>query len=99
MRLAQLSAQSLWIFDMSVANTSWFKLTIGLVPRIVILSISGILILGICVVGVSGYFLERGAADAAQERIDANMRVAWDVLRANGKNFSTVDGKLLAVMC
>jgi methyl-accepting chemotaxis protein len=81
---------------MSVAKTSWNKLTIGLVPRIVILAVSGILLLGICVVGVSGYFLERGAIDAAQERVDANMRVAWDVLRANGKNFSIVDGKLLA---
>lgn len=81
---------------MSGSNKRRFGITIGLVPRIVILSVSGILLLGVCVTGISGYLLERGAIDAARERVDANMRVAWDVLRANGKNFSIVDGKLLA---
>jgi methyl-accepting chemotaxis protein len=80
---------------MSVADKGRSRLTIGLVSRIVILSVSGILLLGICVISISGYFLERGAIDAARERVDANMRVAWDVLRAKGKNFSVADGKLL----
>jgi methyl-accepting chemotaxis protein len=48
---------------MSAANKDRF--TIGLVPRIVILSVSGILLLGVCVVSVSGYFLERGAINSA----------------------------------
>src|SRR5450432_2901588 len=33
---------------------------------------------------------------AATERVETNMRVAWDVLRAHGKSFSMADGKLLA---
>ncbi len=81
---------------MSLASKLRSRLTIGLVPRIVILSVSGILLLGICVISISGYVLGREAISAAQERVDANLRVAWDVLRANGKNFSIVDGKLLA---
>ena len=67
----------------------------GLAPRIVALSVSGIVLLGLCVTGVSWYLLEGGAVKAATERVEANMRVAWDVLRANGKNFGIADGKLL----
>lgn len=79
-----------------LADRSRFDLTFGLIPRIVILSVSGVLLLGVCVISVSGYFLERGAIAAARERVDANMRVAWDVLRSNGNNFSVVEGKLMA---
>jgi methyl-accepting chemotaxis protein len=68
----------------------------GLAPRIVTLSVSGIVLLGVCVTSIAWYLLERGATKAATERVETNMRVAWDVLRANGKNFSIVDGKLLA---
>jgi methyl-accepting chemotaxis protein len=67
----------------------------GLAPRIVTLSVSGILLLGVCVTIVSWYLLEGGATKAAAERVETNMRVAWDVLRANGKGFSIADGKLL----
>jgi methyl-accepting chemotaxis protein len=68
----------------------------GLAPQIVALSVSGILLLGICVTSVAWYLLERGAIKAATERVETNMRVAWDVLRANGKSFSVADDKLLA---
>jgi methyl-accepting chemotaxis protein len=61
-----------------------------------ILSVSGIVVLGLCVTSVAWYVLEHGAIKAATERVETNLRVAWDVLRANGKNFSIVDGKLLA---
>jgi methyl-accepting chemotaxis protein len=61
-----------------------------------IMSVSGILLLGVCVTSVAWYVLEAGATKAALERVETNMRVAWEVLRANGKNFSSVDGKLLA---
>ena len=67
----------------------------GLAPRIVSLSVSGILLLGVCVTGVSWYLLEGGATTAAAERVEANMRVAWDVLHASGKSFGVADGKLL----
>jgi methyl-accepting chemotaxis protein len=70
--------------------------TFKLVPRIMILSLSGVLLLGVCVTLLASYLLERGAAKAAAERVETNMRVAWDVLRATGTKFSVVDGKLLA---
>jgi methyl-accepting chemotaxis protein len=61
-----------------------------------ILSVSGILLLGMCVTAVAWYVLEAAATKAALERVETNMRVAWEVLRATGKNFSVVDGKMLA---
>ncbi|MDB5653527.1 MAG: methyl-accepting chemotaxis sensory transducer [Tardiphaga sp.] len=69
---------------------------LGLVPRIMLMSVSGILVLGVCVTGVAKVMLERGATKAASERVDTNMRVAWDVLRARGNSFKVEDGKLLA---
>ncbi|ABD88292.1 methyl-accepting chemotaxis protein [Rhodopseudomonas palustris] len=68
--------------------------TLGLAARIVLLSVSGILALGVCVTSVAKYVLERGASDAALERVETNMRVAWDVLHAHGGNYSISDGKL-----
>lgn len=69
---------------------------LGLVPRIMMMSVSGILVLGICVTGVAKYVLERGATKTAAERVDTNMRVAWDTLREKGNSFKIEDGKLLA---
>jgi methyl-accepting chemotaxis protein len=67
-----------------------------LAPRIILLAVGGIVLLGICVTSVAKYVLERGAAEAARERIDTNMRVAWDALRAHGANFSIRNGQLYA---
>ena len=61
-----------------------------------ILSASGILMLGACLTAVAWFVLQAGATKAAMERVDTNMRVAWDVVRAKGSNFTSVDGKLLA---
>jgi methyl-accepting chemotaxis protein len=61
-----------------------------------ILSVSGTLLLGMCVTTVAWYLLEAAATKAALERVETNMRVAWDVLHATGKNFTSVDGKMLA---
>ncbi|MBC7584412.1 MAG: cache domain-containing protein [Tardiphaga sp.] len=69
---------------------------LGLVPRIMLMSVSGILVLGICVTGVAKVLLERSATKAAADRVETNMRVAWDVLRARGTSFKVEDGKLLA---
>jgi methyl-accepting chemotaxis protein len=66
----------------------------GLAPRIIALCLSGILLLGVCITVVAKSVLERGAADAALERVDTNMRVAWDAVRAHGTSFSIRDGKL-----
>jgi methyl-accepting chemotaxis protein len=69
---------------------------VGLAPRIIALAVSGIVLLGVCVTSVAKYVLERGASEAARERIDTNMRVAWDALRAHGSSFSIRDGQLYA---
>src|SRR4051812_7935655 len=70
--------------------------SLRLVPRIMILSVSGILLLGISVSAVSWWMLEASASKAALERVDTNMRVAWEILRTKGKTFTVVDGKMLA---
>ncbi|MBB1092122.1 methyl-accepting chemotaxis protein [Rhodopseudomonas palustris] len=84
--------------DHPANSRSKFKPTtsLGLAPRIILLAVSGIVLLGICVTFVAKYVLERGASEAALERIDTNMRVAWDALRAHGSTFSIRDGKLYA---
>ncbi len=69
--------------------------TLRLAPRIMILSVMGILLLGTCLTAVAWYVLQAAATKSAMERVDANMRVAWNVLRANGSDFTSVDGKLL----
>jgi hypothetical protein len=48
--------------------------------EVMILSVSGILLLGICISTVAWYVLDAGATKAARERVDTNLRVAWDVL-------------------
>lgn len=68
----------------------------GLGPRIMLMSVAGILALGICVTLVAKTVLEQGAARSATERVETNMRVAWDVLRESGDKYSIADGKLLA---
>src|SRR5450631_97462 len=93
-----------WRFEMSsnslfLAGTSQVRrrgIAFGLAPRIMTLSVSGIVLLGVCVTSIAWYLLERGATKAATDRVETNMRVAWDVLRAKGTNFRIVDGKLLA---
>jgi methyl-accepting chemotaxis protein len=61
-----------------------------------ILSSSGILLLGACLTIVAWYVLQGAATKAALERVDSNMRVAWDAVRANGNQFTIAEGKLLA---
>jgi methyl-accepting chemotaxis protein len=77
----------------STPRRRW-SLSLGL--RIMLMTVAGILILGVCVTTVARFLLERGAARAATERVETNMRVAWDILRATGDKFSIVDGKLVA---
>ena len=69
---------------------------VGMVPKIMALAVFGVLLLGICVTLLTRTLLYAGAADAARERVDTNIKVAWDALKAKGTVFSIVDGKLLA---
>ena len=68
----------------------------GLGPSIILMSVAGILTLGICVTLVAKIVLEQGATKSATERVDTNMRVAWEVLRESGDKYIIADGKLLA---
>lgn len=61
-----------------------------------LMSVAGIITLGVCVTVVAKYVLEQGATKSATERVETNMRVAWDVLRESGDKYSIADGKLLA---
>jgi methyl-accepting chemotaxis protein len=72
------------------------KRRLGLVPRIMALAVGGVLLLGVAVIAVSTYLLRDAAETAARERVDTNMKVAWQVLRTKGDSFRVVDGKLLA---
>ncbi|TAN60557.1 MAG: HAMP domain-containing protein, partial [Magnetospirillum sp.] len=69
---------------------------LGMVPKIMALAVFGVLLLGLCVTLLTRTLLYAGAADAARERVDTNMKVAWDALKAKGTTFSIADGKLLA---
>jgi methyl-accepting chemotaxis protein len=72
------------------------SLRMGLVPRIIILALTGILALGGAVTAFNAYLLFDNAAATARERVDTNMRVAWNALRQQGTTFQLADGKLLA---
>ncbi|MGE5476973.1 MAG: methyl-accepting chemotaxis protein [Bacteroidales bacterium] len=65
-------------------------------PRIILLAVTGVLVLGVSISLLSTYLLRDAAASAARERVDTNMRVAWQVLRTKGTSFRIEDGKLLA---
>ncbi|MGE5517675.1 MAG: methyl-accepting chemotaxis protein [Bacteroidota bacterium] len=68
----------------------------GLVPRIILLAVTGVLVLGVSMSVLSTYLLRDAAEAAARERVDTNMKVAWQVLRGKGGTFRIEDGKLLA---
>ncbi|WP_047308416.1 methyl-accepting chemotaxis protein, partial [Rhodopseudomonas palustris] len=70
---------------------SW---SLGLVPRIILLSVFGVLLLGVTVTAVAWKVLADAATDAARERVETNIRVAWDTVKANGSAFSRADNKL-----
>lgn len=59
------------------------------------LVVGGIFVLGAAVTVLGAYFLFDDASHAARERVDANMKVAWDVLLQKGKAARVVEGKLL----
>jgi len=69
---------------------------IGLAPRIVSLMVTGIVGLGILTCLLTGELLFYAARIAAQERVDTNIKVAWNVLKHKGASLKLVDGKLLA---
>jgi len=67
----------------------------GLVGKILGMSITGVLLLGLCLGGFISYLLRVNAEEAALARVESNIRVAWEVLRENGSDFTVADGKLI----
>jgi methyl-accepting chemotaxis protein len=69
---------------------------IGMVPKIMGLAVCGVVVLGISVTLLARTLLFDAATEAARERVETNIKVAWDVLKAKGTSFSVADGKLMA---
>ncbi|WP_156612411.1 methyl-accepting chemotaxis protein [Paramagnetospirillum marisnigri] len=77
-------------------NASFPTTRFGMVPKIMGLAVCGVVVLGISVTLLAWALLYAAAADAARERVDTNIKVAWDALKAKGTAFSIGDGKLMA---
>jgi methyl-accepting chemotaxis protein len=69
--------------------------TTRLVPRILIMSVAGLLLLCTAVMAAVWFEIRAGVIDDTKSEIDSNMRVAWKVVYQEGKTFSIKDGKLL----
>ena len=67
---------------------------VGLVPRILALVLLGIVMLGASIYVLTAYQLFENAGEAARDRVESNMKVAWDALHQKGASFHAVDGKL-----
>ncbi len=72
------------------------KIHLRLLPRIMVLTLAGVALLAVAVAAVSYVILHNSATVAARERVDANMKVAWTVLRQKGQGFHVEGGQLLA---
>ena len=70
------------------------RFRVGMAGKMIAMSVSGVLALGACVLGSAKYVLDDGATQAARRQVDANMRVAWETLKARGTTFAVVDGAL-----
>jgi len=68
----------------------------GLVGKILMMSITGVLLLGLCLGGFITYLLRANAEEAALAQVETDIRVAWEVLHENGSDFAVVEGKLTA---
>ncbi|MDQ0391157.1 response regulator [Labrys monachus] len=64
--------------------------------RSILLTLLGVVVLGIIVTVITSILLDNIAKDSALERVNSNMRVAWEVVSAKGKTFSVDNGKLKA---
>jgi signal transduction histidine kinase len=76
-------------------RTFFHRFDFGLMARIIAMSTMGVVLLGICMSAVTGHLLHKNAEEAALERVDSNMKVAWLVLRAKGSGFHVEDDRLM----
>ncbi|WP_448202837.1 methyl-accepting chemotaxis protein [Azospirillum sp. sgz302134] len=64
--------------------------------KVVTLSLGGLLLLAACTVAVSLHLIRSEMVDQATRRQDANLGIAWEVLRNLGSEVRVQDGKLYA---
>ncbi len=69
---------------------------VSISAKVVALSLGGLLLLAVCTVVVSLHLIRTEMADQASRRQEANMAVAWEVMRHLGNDFRIQDGKLYA---
>jgi len=69
---------------------------ISLSAKIMAMSVLGVALVGILVSVFTLLLLRSNAEEAAAERIETNMKVAWQVLNEKGTSFRQADGKLMA---
>jgi len=69
---------------------------VSISAKVVALSLGGLLLLAVCTVVVSLHLIRTEMAEQASRRQEANMAMAWEVLRHQGNDFRIQDGKLYA---
>jgi PAS domain S-box-containing protein len=74
-------------------HTVWQR---SLILRSMVLSFVGVTVLGLSVNIFTAILLRRNAEQAALERVNTDMRVAWSILRAKGATFRVENGTLFA---
>ncbi|SMC65026.1 methyl-accepting chemotaxis protein [Fulvimarina manganoxydans] len=72
------------------------RATMSLSSKVAAIVVVSLLTLTVALMAVTAFSLENSAEQQATERQEANMRVAWDVLRQYGSDFSVTDGRFLA---
>ncbi|MEX6507974.1 methyl-accepting chemotaxis protein [Jiella sp. M17.18] len=72
------------------------KIHLSLPAKISLMVLGSLVVLSAAIVFVTSLTLSEDAARRATERQEANMRVAWDVMRQYGKDFSLKDGAFYA---
>lgn len=69
---------------------------LSLAQKMTLLTLAGIVVVTFAVVEIATHILQSQMTQQAQSRQDANMRVAWELLRHKGATFRIENGKLFA---
>ena len=73
-----------------------FLRRLSLAQKMTLLNVAGIVLVTFAVVQIATHILESSMRQQAQSRQDANMRVAWELLRHKGSTFRVENGTLYA---
>lgn len=67
----------------------------GLVGKILLMSSTGVVLLGLCLGVFITSLLLQNAEATARARVESNMRVAWQILRERSAEITVADGRML----